>query len=173
MFDHGQSWPSLSEAAKLTGYSREALRTRVRRGKLRAVKGNDGITRLDPAGLTDLPPPDVTEVDHGRPGGSEDDLPTGDQGLTMADLWDHLGQARSDLVKANADHLVAHGRAERAEAEAAGLGEALSREALRADEAEKEAERVGQERDQSRQEREEARVRAAAAEGETKALREA
>src|SRR5437763_6529766 len=35
-----------------------------------------------------------------------------------------------------------------------------------ADEAEKEAERVGQERDQSRQEREEARVRAASAEGE-------
>lgn len=118
MFDHGQSWPSLSDAARLTGYSREALRTRVRRGKLRAVKGNDGVTRLDPAGLTDLPPPEVTEGDHGRPEGSEDDLPTGDQGLTVADLWVDLGQARSDLAKANADHLVAHGRAERAEAEA-------------------------------------------------------
>src|SRR4051794_10656258 len=47
----GASWPTLTEAAARSGYTREALRLRVRRGKLRAVKGNDGVTRLDPTGL--------------------------------------------------------------------------------------------------------------------------
>ena len=34
---------SLAEAARLTGLSTEALRLRIRRGKLAAEKGNDGL----------------------------------------------------------------------------------------------------------------------------------
>lgn len=35
-------WPTLTDAAASTGYTREALRQRVLRGKLKAMRGNDG-----------------------------------------------------------------------------------------------------------------------------------
>ena len=119
----GASWPTLSEAAAQTGYSLEALRFRARRGKLRGIKGNDGVTRLDPAGLADLPPPEQSTDDPGRseevePQPTQDDLPT-----TLAVLrssldkaLDDLGQARSALDRSQEDRLVDRGRAERAEA---------------------------------------------------------
>jgi hypothetical protein len=57
-----QEWPTLTAAARSTGYSRDALRQRIRRGKLRAIKGNrDGLIRIDPTDLADLPPPGTTD----------------------------------------------------------------------------------------------------------------
>src|SRR3954452_14427374 len=103
----GASWPTLTEAAVRSGYTREALRLRVRRGKLRAVKGNDGVTRIDPAGLADLPPPELSgEDDQGRPDDTEIVQTTDDLALTVDVLrssldraLDDLGQARSALDK--------------------------------------------------------------------------
>ena len=37
---------TLAEAAEATGLSVDALRHRIRRGKLRAFRGNDGMVRL-------------------------------------------------------------------------------------------------------------------------------
>jgi len=119
----GASWPTLTEAAARCGYTREALRLRVRRGKLRAIKGNDGVTRIDPAGLADLPPPDLSGDDQGRPEEAETPPSTDDHALTVDVLrasldraLDDLGQARSALDKAQEERLVDRGRAERAEA---------------------------------------------------------
>lgn len=57
---------TLTEAASFSGYSREALRLRVRRKKLPAVRGNDGMVRVKASDLADLPPstPDDPEDDH-------------------------------------------------------------------------------------------------------------
>jgi hypothetical protein len=119
----GASWPTLTAAAARSGYTREALRLRVRRGKLRAIKGNDGVVRIDPAGLADLPPPELSVDDLGRP--EEPEIPPAidDQSLIVDVLrasldraMDDLGQARSALEKTNDDRLVDRGRAERAEA---------------------------------------------------------
>lgn len=120
----GASWPTLTEAAARSGYTREALRLRVRRRKLRAIKGNDGVVRLDPAGLEDLPPPELSgEDDQGRPEDGDRPETTDDQIMTLDVLrsaldraLDDLGQARSALDRANDDRLVDRGRAERAEA---------------------------------------------------------
>jgi hypothetical protein len=119
----GASWPTLTEAAARSGYTREALRLRVRRGKLRAVKGNDGVTRIDPAGLADLPPPELSGDNQGRPEDGDQPETADDQLITLDVLrsaldraLDDLGQARSALDKAQADLLVDRGRAERAEA---------------------------------------------------------
>ena len=43
---NGPGWLTLTEAAARTGYSRDALRQRIRRGKLSASKGNDGQLRV-------------------------------------------------------------------------------------------------------------------------------
>ena len=51
---------TLTEAAARTGYSRDALRQRIRRGKLSASKGNDGQIRIHARDLGDLPPADLS-----------------------------------------------------------------------------------------------------------------
>src|SRR4051794_34699228 len=79
----GASWPTLTEAAARSGYTREALRLRVRRGKLRAVKGNDGVTRIDPAGLADLPPPELSGDNQGRPEDGDQPETADDQLITL------------------------------------------------------------------------------------------
>jgi len=59
---------TLTEAAARTGYSRAALKQRVQRGRLPAIKGNDGVLRVRVADLDCLPPmspqsPDDTETE--------------------------------------------------------------------------------------------------------------
>ena len=152
-------WLTLTEAAALTGHTREAIRQRVRRGSLPAVKGNDGVLRVGARDLADLPPPDATVVDRADTGDTTVDAALAALVATVADL-------RTTLDKSRADHLVDHGRAERAEAQAAA---AEAREA----EVRTRVSQVERERDQAQQEREEARLRAASAEGEVRALCEA
>lgn len=121
---------TLTQAAEVTGYSREAIRLRVRRGKLRSIKGNDGITRVYRTDLSDLPPQDDPQDDHpDNHGPSVEEIiaaATGDLRTTVDDLRvqrDRL-QAALDRVQAErdrvqADRLVDHGRAAAAEAQAA------------------------------------------------------
>lgn len=125
---------TLTEAARLTGLSVDALRQRAKRGKVETVKGNDGLVRVRLT-MTDLK--------------LADDQPAASQ-LTDKD------QTISAL-----------------QGEATSLRDSLSREQARADQAEAcesearaLAERRGSELTQ-------ALVRAAAAEAEAKALREA
>ena len=140
---------TLTEAAAHTGHTREALRQRVKRGSLQSVKGNDGQVRVHLRDLGDLPPPDETGVDPGQVGDTATDATLIVLVATVADLRTDLGHARSTLDKAVADHLVNLGQAQERAAQAI------------------------TERDQARQEREDARVRAARAEGTASALREA
>lgn len=105
---------TLTEAAAQSGHSREALRQRVRRGSLRAVRANDGQYRIDPRDLADLPPPETPD-DPGQPQGDALDTLVG----TVADLRAELAAARAALDGVQADRLADRGRAERAEAEAA------------------------------------------------------
>lgn len=109
-----QPWLTLTEAAAKTGYSREALRLRVRRGKLKAQKGNDGTIRVDPAELATLQSSDVSTDDQ------EDvqDITLDVLAAAMADLRTDLDRTRTALETAQSDRLVDRGRAERAEAEA-------------------------------------------------------
>lgn len=117
------AWMTLREAAARTGHTKDAIRQRVRRRSLRATKGNDGVVRVSARDLADLPPPDAfpdaTTDDHGQ--AHMDALAATLDGLrtTLDKTMDNLGHTRSALDAARADHLVAHGRAERAEAEAA------------------------------------------------------
>ena len=170
-------WLTLTEAAARTGHTREAIRQRVRRGSLRAVKGNDGVLRLDTRDLADMPPPDATaadqEADQGDAGSASTVATLADLVATVADLRTTADTTRMALDKSHTDHLADRGRAERAEAqveaEAARVTVAEAREA----EARACADQLERERDQARQEREDARIRAASAEGEARALREA
>lgn len=123
-------WLTLTEAAARTGHTREAIRQRIRRGSLPATKGNDGQLRVQARDLADLPPPDMTADD---PGHSRDATPDAtvavplatlvDLRTTMDDLRTTVDDLRTTLAatvdKAHADRLVDHGRAERAEVQAA------------------------------------------------------
>jgi hypothetical protein len=116
-------WLTLTEAAVRSGHTRESLRQRVRRGRLRSQRGNDGQLRISERDVADLPPPSA--ADQGRPGTSAvgvtpdvlmvalDDLRS-----AMNDLRQDLERTRSALDAALADRLVDRGRAERAEARA-------------------------------------------------------
>lgn len=109
---------TLTDAAAHTGYSREALRQRVKRGSLLAIKGNDGMLRVHRRDLADLPPPDET-VDDQR----QADRATADAALailvaTMSDLRVDLERTRSTLNAAWVDRTVDHERAVRAEEKA-------------------------------------------------------
>ncbi len=142
-----QSLYLLTEAAERTGLTVEALRQRIKRGKLAAVKGNDGMLRVrlttaDLEGIRDRPatghiPPTAT----GQPAND-----------------DRLIKALQDAAQARGEAAALRERAEMAEGRAAALAERV------------EAER----RDADTKGREliEARERAARAEGEAGALRE-
>ena len=124
-------WLTLTEAAARTGHTREAIRQRIRRGSLRAVKDNSGVLRIGARDLADLPPLDATTDDQGDANDTATDAALAVLVATVADLRADLGQTRTALDAALTD------------------------------------------RGRSEQEREEARVRAASAEGEAKTLREA
>jgi hypothetical protein len=126
---NGPSWLTLTEAAARTGYSRDALRQRVRRGKLRFIKGNDDMLRVDALQLADLPPSNTPEA---TPGPATDvsrdnmlayiaDMIQENTELlkeTRVDLETARDRLRSDLDRAQFDRLDDRGRAERAEARA-------------------------------------------------------
>lgn len=140
----GDQTYTLTEAARLTGLSVDALRQRAKRGKLETVKGNDGLIRvrltaadLNPARLDNDQSPDSRPRD-------------GDQ--TPGMLQAALTSLQEELASARA-------RAGQAEAVIAELRERLDR--------------IEQEREAIRQEREDARVKAALIEGEARGLREA
>jgi len=82
---------TLTEAAKLTGHSREALRLRVRRGKLEARKGNDGILRIERWRLNQLPPPDAEDADADREDGP---------GSSLVEVVEVVTMLRKDLEQA-------------------------------------------------------------------------
>ena len=103
---------TLTDAAAHTGHTREALRQRVKRGSLQAVKGNDGQVRVHLRDLADLPAPDETGVDQGQPSNATADAALAVLVATVADLKADLGQARSTLNKVVADHLVSLGQAQ-------------------------------------------------------------
>ena len=138
--DHGQPgtapgqppddpWLTLTDAAARSGYTREALRQRVRRGSLRAQKGNDGQLRVRARDLADLPPPDPSGADPGQHDGAVLDTTLDVLAATVADLRAALERTRTALDAAQDGRRADHGRAERAEAQA-------TAEAARADAAE-------------------------------------
>lgn len=110
-------WLTLTDAAARYGYTREALRQRVRRGRLRAIKGNDGQLRVQARDLADLPPPDVSGVNPGQHDNATVDVALDVLTSTVADLRTDLERTRMALDAALADRLAEHGRAKRAEAQ--------------------------------------------------------
>ena len=142
-----QSLYLLTEAAERTGLTVEAIRQRIKRGKLEAIKGNDGMLRVR------LTTTDLEAV--------KDRSTTGHAFVALTGQpvdYDLFSKALRDAAETRGEAAALRERAETAE--------------FRADcaQAEATAERVRAV--QAEREREEARVRAATAEGEGKALRE-
>ena len=158
-----QSLYLLTEAAERTGLTVEAIRQRIKRGRLEVVKGNDGLLRVR------LTTADLESIANRSPTGQT--LPTA------------TGQVGEDdrLTKAlQAEAAALRERAAKAEGESATLREQVESERGRADraearagQAEQRADRAEAEREAARAEREAAKVAAAAAEGEARGLREA
>jgi hypothetical protein len=142
-----QSLYLLTEAAERTGLTVEAIRQRIKRGKLEAMKGNDGMlrVRLTTADLEAIR--DQSATGHVLPMSTGQPVDHGRFSKALQDAAEARGEAAALRERAE----MAEARADRAQAEAAV-------ERVRAAQAERE--------------REEARVRAATAEGEGKALRE-
>ncbi len=115
----GSWWLTLTEAAGRTGYSRDALRQRIRRGKLSANKGNDGQLRVQARDIGDLPPADLSVDDQEQADNASMDVALNVLRATLDDLRTDLVRTRTALDKALVDRLTDHGRAERAEAQAA------------------------------------------------------
>ena len=134
----------LTEAAERTGLTVEAIRQRVKRGRLEAVKGNDGLLRVR------LTTADLESITNRSPTGQVPPTAT-----SQAAEGDRLTKALQDEAAALRE------RAAKAEGESATLREQV----------ESERERTEAERDAARAEREAAKVAAAAAEGEAKGLR--
>ena len=141
MADPTDQLHTLTEAAQLTGLTVDALRQRIRRRKLQAVRGNDGLirVRIDKLAIEPRSASQPGESLHSRLGGP---VQPGDQ----TDQRDHTIKALEDA--------------------AGELRDALAREQQRADTLEARE-------NEARRELTAALVRAATAEGEAKALREA
>ncbi|MFC7478476.1 hypothetical protein ACFQS7_29420 [Dankookia sp. GCM10030260] len=102
-----QSLYLLTEAAERTGLTVEAIRQRVKRGKLEAVKGNDGLLRVR------LTTADLAGIDRS---------PTGRTAPTATSQEAHddrLNKALQDAAEARGEAAALRQRAERAEAEVA------------------------------------------------------
>lgn len=149
--DEGQLY-TLAEAARLTGLTVDALRKRIVRRRLASVRSNDGMirVRLDAAAMATLKDGRDLDIPHSRLSG-----PTEEQTSLRS-------------------------RADQAEGAVAGLREALAaareahaRERERADQAETRASAAAGLAERRGEELTAALVRAAGAEGEIKALREA
>jgi chromosome segregation ATPase len=148
---------TLAEASQLTGFSTEALRLRIKRGKLAAERGNDGHprVRLTSADLEDF----RRQLDQQKPT------------LTRQDA------DRTNVIKAleaAVDSLREQSGRERAAltAEAATLRDALNRERERTDRLETDRSAARALADRRGQEVVELRERVGQAEGESGAMRE-
>jgi chromosome segregation ATPase len=152
---------TLAEASELTGLSTEALRLRIKRGKLVAERGNDGQPRVR---ITDAEREDFARLLARRQS-------------TL--IRQYAGDANTiKMLEAAAAAL--HERAARAEAEATALRERAERaegqaeaERTRGERAEAEAAAERTRAAQAEREREAAKVTAAEAVGEVRGLREA
>src|SRR3954467_1674170 len=83
----------LSEAAELTGSTVEAIRQRIRRRTLQAIKGNDGRVRVKLTGA------DIAALMAARPSGHHDE----DSSAIKA-LEAYVNALREDLARERADH---------------------------------------------------------------------
>jgi hypothetical protein len=157
---------TLAEAAELTGLSTEALRLRIKRGKLAAERGNDGQPRVR---ITEAERADFARLLARRRPTLTRQAPT----LTRQDADNDNA---TNVLEAAAAAL--HERAARAEAAATALRERAERaegqaaaEQARAERAEVEAAAERARAAQAEREREAATVAAAEAVGEVKGLR--
>ena len=134
---------TLTDAAALTGLSVEAIRLRVKRGRLASERGNDGRprVRLTTADLEALRQQRPTVGEQGAALAEQEATDRGqaETALALLDLVDRA-LARADAVQAAAAE--ARERAARAEGEVAGLRDALARSEARATAAEREAGRL-------------------------------
>jgi septal ring factor EnvC (AmiA/AmiB activator) len=95
----------LSEAAERSGATVEAIRQRIRRGTLHAIKGNDGrvrvkLTDADIAALTAARP-------SGQPYGQPSERPSGhhdEDSSAIKALEAYVNTLREDLARERADH---------------------------------------------------------------------
>jgi hypothetical protein len=95
----------LSEAAELTGSTVEAIRQRIRRHTLHAIKGNDGRVRVK---LTDA---DIAALmaarPSGQPYGQPSERPSGhhdEDSSAIKALEAYVNTLREDLTRERADH---------------------------------------------------------------------
>lgn len=95
---------TLTEAAEATGCTVEALRQRVKRRKLHAVKGNDGRLRVK------LTQADVDALSLGRVTGQPVGQPVEAEGVVKAlearvhDLQQRAAELRADLERERSEH---------------------------------------------------------------------
>jgi septal ring factor EnvC (AmiA/AmiB activator) len=87
----------LSEAAERSGATVEAIRQRIRRGTLHAIKGNDGRVRVK---LTDA---DIAALTAARPSERPSGQPDEDSSAIKA-LEVYVNALREDLARERADH---------------------------------------------------------------------
>ncbi|MBV8397117.1 MAG: hypothetical protein JOZ17_00020 [Acetobacteraceae bacterium] len=99
---------SLNEAAELTGLSVDALRQRIKRRKIHAVRGNDGLVRVR------LDEADTEALRTGRPP-SRPPSQLAEQSSPIIALQDHITTLREQLIAANTrtNEMLADLRAER------------------------------------------------------------
>jgi chromosome segregation ATPase len=118
----------LTEAAERTGLTVDALRKRVKRGRLQTVKGNDGLVRvrLTAADMASLRPAEV------QPAASHPE----EKNRRDSALEAEVAALRQRLDQLQAEREEARIRAAHAEGEAAALREAVAREIGRAEQAE-------------------------------------
>src|SRR4051812_10484707 len=93
----GPEWLTLTDAAARSGYSRDALRQRIRRGTLPHTKDNVGQLRVRARDLADLPPPDTSPDDPERSGGTATDIPGRTRDVAGSVALDVLRSAMDDL----------------------------------------------------------------------------
>jgi chromosome segregation ATPase len=125
----------LTEAAERTGLTVDALRKRVKRGKLQTVKGNDGLVRvrLTGADMASL------RLDDGQPTASHSE----EKSRRDSSLEAEVAALRQRVEQLQAEREEARIRAAYAEGEAKALREAVAREIRQAEQAE-EARRVAE-----------------------------
>ncbi len=165
-----QNLYTLAEASQLTGLSTEALRLRIKRGKLAAEKGNDGHprVRLTSADLEDF----RRQFDQHQPTLTRQ---YGNKANALKVLGSGVDALREQLER---ERDAARLAVAKAEVESATLRDRIEYERERADraEAEREVARTEAAAERARAalaepEREATKVAAAAAEGEAKGLR--
>ena len=149
MGDQSNQLYTLTEAARLTGLTVDALRQRAKRGRLESVKGNDGLLRVRLL-LTN-------QTDRLASQQAAPDQSTIDQRLINPDVVD-----LAVLLEREAGELRVALARERDRADRAEAGEEVARTL---------AERRNDELAQQGRELTAALVRVAAAEGETKAIK--